>query len=237
MVILLFLLLAFSASAQQAIAPVGYREPTATNLACCPASATYIITEGFEGVGAPSGWSDVITAPADYDYLDNPLDQSQSLRLLNGAIAKNKTWHSGMSEVWYYFKWKRVVTVDNGAIFYVIDGSENPLLYVSITGPSHVVQVGLGGATATASDATSDGVTYHFWVHYKKGTGSDAVFEVHYSTTPTKPADGSGGHAKVIGGSSTADATGIWFYSEYSTTDWRVDRVRADDEPIGSDPT
>lgn len=236
--IFLFLILSLVAGLSQQIAPIGPRQSSQNTLACCPASATYIATEGFEGVGAPSGWVTRGVPAADFDSIENPLAQSQSLRLTNGAIAIQKNWHSARSEVWYYFLWRRENTIDGASIMYVIDENENPQLYVYLVPTANTIRVGIGPSThATTSESTSDGNTYHIWVHYKKGTGTDAVLEVHFSTTPTKPADGSGGHAKVTNGGSTIDATGVWFFSEYVGVDWRVDKVRADDEPIGSDPT
>lgn len=240
--LLIFLCLALTASAQQAILPLLPRVSSGNTTGCCPAAATWIASEDWEGVGKPSGWS-TNTISGDhgavfFDYSVSPLWSSQSLQLTNGGFTYNENWHTAQTNVYYYFMWRPEVTTDGAVINYVTDNAANPLMYVYLVPSSRRVRVGLGAATTTNETATAitDGSTYHFWVHYQKGTGADAIYEVHWSTTPTKPADGSATHAKVTNGTATGNATGIWFYSEYAGTDWRIDKVRADDVLIGSDP-
>lgn len=238
--LLIFLCLALTASAQQAILPLLPRVSSGNTTGCCPAAATWIASEDWEGIGKPSGWTtNAISGDHGavwFDYSTAPLWSSQSLQLTNGGFTYNENWHTAQTEVYYYFMWRREVTIDGAVIMYVVDNAANPLLYVYLVPTANTIRVGLGATTATTTATTADGNTYHFWVHYLKGTGANATLEVHFSTTPTKPADGSTFHAKVTNGTATDNATGVWFYSEYAGCDWRIDKVRADDVLIGSDP-
>lgn len=94
-----------------------------------------------------------------------------------------------------------------------------------------------GSNEAKPTDATGLDTSYSVWLHYKKGTGANAVMEVEYATTPTQVGSGSK-YASFSNGVGTSNVTGINLgdTSAY-TSDLYFDKLRISTTPIGSNPT
>ena len=84
----------------------------------------------------------------------------------------------------------------------------------------------------------STGTTYHVWVKYVKGSGSNAVVEVGFSTDGTRPTSGGTFATQTSGGTATVDTDRIMFgQSSSNTVGAYFDKVRVDDAVIGDNPS
>jgi hypothetical protein len=83
----------------------------------------------------------------------------------------------------------------------------------------------------------STGTTYHVWVHYVKGSGSNAQSSVGFSTDGTRPTSGNK-FTSYSNGTETADADNVRFMEEGgSNARAIIDKVRVDDATIGDNPS
>lgn len=165
-----------------------------------------LVSEDFEGTGTPSGWT-VQTGSPDFDCTSAPcpLVGSQSLSMGTANMVAYKGSLGNKSEVWFYFQFRFVSSVQNSTILFALrDNGDNPILQIDLT--INFLRVNSGGANASCVDGLSADTTYHCWGHYLKGAGAnDDTAEIKFNTTDTRPADGSNKHAKTTGG--TTDGT------------------------------
>lgn len=153
--------------------------------ATAAAGASYLIAEEFEGTGLPTGFTNYTAAP-DYDYTAAPLKGSQSM-LANQSTEGAYVDFTGQSELWVRMMFAIDSFSSTPSVVYLRDVSNNNLVYVRVltTGKLRIyngdgTQIGTGGTTL------STGTTYYLWVHYKKGTGSNAVVGIYVSSTSTR---------------------------------------------------
>jgi len=97
-----------------------------------------------------------------------------------------------------------------------LDVSGNVLCSINLANTSGKFRLVSPGATSTTvSTGLSDFTNYYGWLEYEKGTGSNAVVRVGWSTSPNRPAwptNGiSGALVTRINGTSTTSATRVRF--------------------------
>ena len=87
----------------------------------------------------------------------------------------------------------------------------------------------------TGENVLGTGTTYHVWADFERKTGSsDSTIKVYYSTNATKPGTA---EAEIAGGSFSADCGRVNFGTRMDVFDYKFDKVRVDDEIIGSNPS
>lgn len=206
--------------------------------------ASPIRKQNFEGTGYDNGetWTEASTGGVpiiDEDY-STALVGLQSLRLQNadfeGCEARNS--FTGVSEVYGFFRMKWVTKTD-GTIFHQLRTLSSTILVdLSVnTGASATVHVANGTGSANTTATMTVGTEYYVWYHYI--TGANATAEVWFSTTSTKPGDGTSGHAKTTAGTVTGNAAEIALKLEnFSTTKNEAifDRVWLAPGVIGNNP-
>jgi hypothetical protein len=175
-----------------------------------------LISEDFEGAGAPSGWS-TDTGTPDYDCTASPcpLVGSQSLSLGTADAAVFKGSLGSKSEVWFYFQFRFVSSVQNSTLLMDLrDSADNPAFQMDMT--INFMRVNDGGVNASCVDGLSADTTYHCWGHYLKGSGANDTAEIKFSTTGIRPADGSNAHAKLTTGSLNRTIDRFYFRKQFS---------------------
>lgn len=89
------------------------------------------------------------------------------------------------SDVWVYFI-LNIPAVTAGGTFFTIGDGTTTLLKLGAN-QSNVMTLGYGATAAGGVDvAYTMGTTYHIWLHYTKGTGSNAQLELFRSTDGIK---------------------------------------------------
>ena len=204
---LLALLLVASAKASPLMPWVRHLSgPTLPGVAAGP---SYLINEGFEGTGTPTGWIGPFGAGSvDFHSTAGPLVGAKSLLEDNtaGDIQVIATF-ALQDEVWGHFIFRPTTLPASFTEFFVavddvgfIDHCKLQLLstgVVAVTTPVSISQNTVG----TMSAAT----IYDVWWHWKVGTGANAIAEVWFNTVGgTRSGVPSNNHAIVTNGSDTA---------------------------------
>lgn len=208
------------------------------NVASSAAAPTYLFEENFEG----TGYENVVFVSGshvDPDYTTSPLEASHSLKL--GASSYIQFTNStSLDEMWLYFMIRPQGSGFNWYIHRGIQSGLSTVTYeVDITSGG-LLRVTCGTANNATTGTLSAGTDYHVWIHYLKGGGAnDDTLEAWFNTTDTLPAsDGPGGvkHAKITTGSLDRQVKHFQLgYVSGSVTNI-YDKVRLDDEAIGSSP-
>ncbi len=201
---------------------------------------TYIVKQTFEGTGyANSEAWNLSVGTVNSDYTGVVLAGSQSLLAnLDDAAGRIRLDFTGADDLWGYFLFRREGGNPGGdrLLFEITNNggtSQQFGIFVTTTGALRV----FGGTSATTVSTTSVGTTYHIWWRYTKGTGSNAVAQVAFSTDGTEPTSGNA-FASVTNGTSTTQGGRVWvgYSSTNAGADFIYDNVLIDDADISSNP-
>jgi hypothetical protein len=150
------------------------------------AGSSYWLEEGFEGTGAPSGWTALESSSPDWDSTVSPLAGAQSLRVgFDQALFTHGSDHSTFT---FHCLWRPddlhigdpfVFFRDSGGTVQarVIRDSAGVLKAYHGTTPN-----GFGGTYAADT-------TYHLWIRYtaQSGGGGNGTLELWNTTSSTRP--------------------------------------------------
>lgn len=196
------------------------------------AAPTYLIEQNFEETGLPTGWTEFGT-PDSWDYTTSPapLEGSESVRVTASGQGGYATFTS-QSEVWGYFMFNATIAGD-GFLWHFYDSTGASLVsrVRILSGGSFRVY---NGATDSDGGSWSTSTTYHCWIRYKAGTGSNAETDFWVSSSTTKPGSPT---VSITTGTSTDDAGRVAINPMDSGEAIILDKFRVDDENIGSNPS
>ena len=189
---------------------------------------SYLVNEGFEGAGAPSGWSAEKNTPL-WDYTTDPLVGAESL-MLNGKVIgddvrANFTFTEQTGTTYLFFRMKvKDADLTGTMLLATVQKSATLISSISITNGSIRVQSS-GGTLADTVSTISVGNTYDFFISVSKGTGSDCTTTVGFvAATGARPTSGAA-FAQCINGTSTNGASKILLYGEYLSGSLRADLI------------
>src|SRR5258706_1228134 len=158
---------------------------TTFRLTVAPAggTATYLLSEGFEGAGFEnSGWS--LVGTPNPDYTTTALNGLQSLNCV-GAQRIYRTF--SFSNSFYLYLKARFITLPTYQVLMEWrDSSLNTAIEMYMNGGT--VDLSHGQANAKGSTSFAPGVTYDIWIEWTKGTGANGTLKLFVSTNGTKPA-------------------------------------------------
>lgn len=180
-----------------------------TNHTASSSGPTYYLQETFDATGYDlAGWTESYASEILEDYTTSPapLQGTQSVFFNTTATRTLITpTHTALAEKWESFMLHitsgSIPATDRG-IHAFRDSANNPVLAMTVKATTGLVELDVGTGTATSAAALSVGTTYYFWIRYVKGTGSNAVGEVYWSTTTTPGA----AKVTVTNGTSTNDS-------------------------------
>jgi hypothetical protein len=188
---------------------------------------SYSLSEGFEGVGFENnGWSS--TGAANPDYTAAPLDGLQSLSTNGGQyIWRN---FASSSSFYMYFQVRWNTWTDFAGLLHWDNASWGTA--AGLWAGDNYLYITHGSASANGKMTIDPGTTYHVWVEWSKGTGSNGTMKLFVSPTATKPA---APDASITTGKGTATAR---MYVGPTGTGPSVlfDRILVANSPIGSNP-
>ena len=150
-----------------------------------------LIDEGFEGSGAPSGWTTAIGTP-NYDYTTNALEQTQSIFLdasggtSSGAISAPFT---ATAETWHFFivYWDINDGVGDNTCYYIRNADNTGELARLILYRDGRLRLDVGTPAPLSSGSYADSTTYCIWIRYQAGTGANAEYDLYIAEYTTPP--------------------------------------------------
>jgi hypothetical protein len=200
-----------------------------------PAGITYLLEEDCESGSTPSGWTDVNSPTWGYATSPAPLVGSGSLRCNAAGTAVNSYKAiTASDEVWVKFKLNFAAAPSGNSQIATLYNSTTAVSIASIKTTRKLYCSAGGSNSSDTSSALTAGTTYNVWLHYIKGTGSNAYASVGFSTDDTEPTSGST-FTSISTGTATAQINRCRFGNVSSLTfDAVYDKLRAAAVSIGS---
>lgn len=204
--------------------------------------ASPLIAEDFEGTGYEEGgaWAEGGFAAKDEDYAGADVilgSQSLEISAADSESGGSDVTFSGGAERWFFGEIK--ITTSRNGKFLKLYSSGYAAELASIAVQGSTFRAACGAVTDDTVATFSTGTVIYWWVRYLKGSGVNAVVDFRFSTTTTKPADGSDNQALITLGTATADVA-IMSTSVEGTSGsaFRIihDHIYVDDEDILSNP-
>jgi hypothetical protein len=192
------------------------------------------VSENCEGTGTPTGWTNSGATP-NWDYTGVILEGNQSLFLpATGSVGSSTLVDfADQAEVWVYFKLRLTNTSQGTKTIGGLSqngGTINQLFQVNTAG----LKPSFGGAQTT--DGFAANTTYDVWLHYRKGTGSNGIVDIGFSTNGTKPTSGTRfAQSTTYTGVNNAGRLFLGT-SAHTNFDVIIDKIRVDNSEIGSNP-
>ena len=192
------------------------------------------VSENCEGNGTPTGWTN--SGSVNWDYTSVHLEGNQSLYVPGPSFGLGnftRVDFDNQAEVWVYFKLYLDASPPTSAT--TIGGlGANGGTVTQLFQIDSSLRPSFGGAQTTDSFALK--TAYHVWLHYRKGTGSNGIVEIGFSTDGTKPTSGNK-YKKLTTYTGTNDAGRLFLGTTTQTTITKIfDKIRVDNSEIGSNP-
>jgi hypothetical protein len=192
--VLIFLLISSVTEARMACGTYGGKTATAT---CADSSCSgFDVCQNFEGAGYDNSesWTETCGtgATCDEDYTTSPLRGSQSYyyNAGTGASTLYKTITT-RSEYYGFIKVNKISDITTNILVALGANAVNKF-YIGYTTTNDKISLTYDSATVCGgTDSFDTGTTYYLWFYYKSASaspGSDGVYRIWLSTTPTKPA-------------------------------------------------
>jgi hypothetical protein len=198
-------------------------------LTVTPASGTptYLFTEGFEGTGFENtGWTK--SGVPNENYTTTVLDGAQSLNCAGAQYIQRAFPYSTSFNLYFRVRWN--TWSDYANVIYWDNSSWGTA--ASLYADDNRLQLAHGSASALGTTVLAANVTYHVWVEWTKGTGSNGTMKLFVSTTGTKPATP---EASITNGNGAATQR-IYVGPTGTGPNVIFDRILVDDVPILSNP-
>lgn len=162
--------------------------------------------ENFErGVRPPN----VFDNSSDFDYSTSPISGTYSLRQIEGSYLVFFPPRIEEPEIYVKFRFKPEILPDPSSIFFQFLSSgaiERLALILNLNG---TVSISSGGISASTTATMSADTIYYVWCYIKKGTGSNSEARVWFSSSNSRPSDGSTSSAGGTNGTITVNTDGI----------------------------
>jgi len=193
-----------------------------------PASSL-LVDESFEGAGTPAGWT--ASGTPDFDNTSSPIGGAQDLLFSAGSDRRAYTSFSESGEVWIRLRLKMSAAPSSTPGIVFIQDAVSASAYVSLqVHTSRTLRLidNSGANTGYTTDAVTAGTDVYVFIHIAKGTGSDAVFDLEWSTTSTRTGSGNK-YVSASNGAYAVNSDYIDIYrndSAWSTSTFQIDDVK-----------
>ena len=206
--------------------------------------AGYLVCQGFEGTGYDNGetWTEYIQA-------DSSVNEDSTSTVLAGAQSLAvgvSAWGGGSGDgprtyvdftaqdnLYAYFLYQSTSVDAGGHIAKILDSEGNYLC--SVNSNASGLQCQCSNDLTTAATLSND-TTIHVWLEYIKGTGTDGICRVAWSTDGNKP--GGGDHYAAQTCTQTAQASKFMLGGGVNSGSITrtYDKIRLRATAIGSNP-
>ena len=202
---------------------------TSTNGLAAAGGPTWQVNEDCEGVGKPTGWTDVGTAV----NWDGTGETGEGVNFPAAGAQKSSYFaYSGGGDE-YYAAWVYLAAAPSGNTEIMsLKTNTTTLAYIRLNTAKTITAILGGSAGSTTSDAIPDTTWVAIRLHYVAGTGSDAYCEAEWSTDGTF--SGSGTKYSTKTGGAQVDGPNRFQVGVGGsvTLNLSVDKIRGDDVEI-----
>lgn len=194
-----------------------------------------LVCQNFEDSGYDNSesWTESVGTNGIVDEDDTTatvLRGSQQLKIYagdSGQVSATTKSYTASDEIWFHARANLTAINGSGDVIVIMDSGSTELMNINVQYSTDYVKGVCGSSSITSSTSVSPGNAIHIWGHYKKGTGTDAVYQIWIGTTlnraeATLAVDGSNG-------TRTYQAAKIRLVSSYQNTNY-YDQVIVDDE-------
>jgi hypothetical protein len=196
------------------------------------AAPTYLLSEGFEGPGYEnSGWivPPNSTSAPDPDHTGTVLIGNQSLRC-NGVSFIQRPFQRE-DPFYCYLRVRWAAWSDYKFVVDWLDGGQGSTATL-LTSFGNKLEIKHGSVSIPGTTTIALDTTYHVWIEWTKGSGSDGTMKLFVSTDGTKP---TAPEVSITTGNGVAPAA--FDVGPFGAgVDVVYDSILIDDEPIGSNP-
>ena len=185
------------------------------------------MSESFEGTGFENtGWS--LSGTPNPNYTTTALEGLESLNTAGSQYIWRPFVNSTTFSMYFQVRWNTWASYTS--IIYWENSNWGAA--AGLWAGANRLYINHGTTEATGTAPINVNTTYHVWVEWTKGTGTDGTMKVYMSATGTKPAVAD---ATIIAGRGVATAR---MYVGPTTGAGNVifDRIRIAAAPIGSNP-
>ncbi len=187
----------------------------------------FLLQEGFEGPGYENtGWSEI--GLPDPNHTNQVLRGSQSLNLTGREFIYRTLVATNNFDLYFRARWN--VWVDY--ISFIYFETADYLAAGSVFADNNLLQVNHGSASVTGTTPIVPDTTYHIWLEWIRGTGSNGTMNLYVSTNVIKPSLPEASISTGNGGSIER----IYFGAFAAGFDVLIDSLFIDDQTIGSNP-
>ena len=196
------------------------------------AAPTYLLSEGFEGPGYEnSGW--VVppnsTSAPEPDHTGTVLLGTQSLRC-NGVSFIQRSFVRE-DPIYCYLRVRWASWSDYKFVVDWLDDAQGSTATL-LTSFGRKLEIKHGSVSVPGTTTINLDTTYHVWLEWTKGSGSDGTMKLFVSTDETKPAA-----PEVFITTGNGVGTALFDIGPFGAgVDVVYDSILIDDEPIGSNP-
>lgn len=201
------------------------------------AGISYLVNEGFEGVGLPSSW----TASGTVDWDDAVIYKEGSESVSIGAGTATgyviTPTYAGATDFYCRFAvYFDVLPSATRIIAQLRNGTDNEAQLYATSGGVFQFKQDAGTAAQPVATFAAD-TWYYVWLHYTAGTGSDGYVSVAFNTTLSEPVGGNN-FAEQSDGTSLLAITNMRLRKDEGVSSGALnfDDVRGAAVSIGNDP-
>jgi hypothetical protein len=187
----------------------------------------YLLSESFEGAGFENaGWS--LSGTPNPNYTTTALDGLESLNTIGTQTVSRAFAYPTTFSMYFQARWN--TWSDFTSIVHWDDANWGTA--AGIWAGDNLLYINHGTTEAFGITPLNPNTTYHVWVEWTKGTGTNGTMTLYVSTTGTKPA---AADATITTGKGGATQT-MYIGGSAAGPNVIIDRIRVAAAPIGSNP-
>lgn len=193
---------------------------------------TYLVSENLDGGGYELPWNEILAGAStvDEDSTTNVTEGTQNLEIVrSGGDAITWTSFAGNTVIDGFLHFRTSSVTINNTSIQIQDSSGTSLGTLSVRSDGQL-RIGNGASNDTTASLSAD-TDYKIWYRFDFDAGTA---NAEFQTTETKVGSGSN-YVSVAGGTTGVTAARLQIYCSNNATIY-VDKIRVDDEAIGSNP-
>lgn len=195
--------------------------------------SSYLILEEFGST--PAGWTIGTAGAWTFNNSSPAMSGPFNAKAQSFSSPDFSVPFADQNEVWGFTLYNSVTIAGGSSRFKFRDSAGTILATFIIQSDGTLAAIAEGGGLSATVSTLSINTTYYLWFHYKKGTGSDAICDVSFSTNGIRPTSGNSFTSSTNGTGTVAAGQFYFIYNNNNTAEF-VDRVIVNNSQIPDNP-